>query len=105
MRLRRFTLVLLCAGAAAIWACSLNPQPLPPDTNDAGIDGMVTYSPDAGGGGVDANGSNIDGAVPTGDASVDAPETDATTDAPSDASEDASDASDTDAIADAGEDG
>jgi hypothetical protein len=104
MRLRRFTVVLLCSGAAAVWACSLNPQPLPPDTNDAGFDGMVTYGPDAGGG-VDANGSNGDGATPTGDASVDAFETDAATDAPSDASEDASDANDTDAIADAGEDG
>ena len=105
MRVRVFTLVLLGSGVAAVWACSLNPQPLPPETNDASVDGMVMYGPDAAGGGLDANSSNADGATPSGDASVDGGENDATTDAPSDASDDGSDANDTDAIADAGEEG
>ncbi len=84
MRLRVLSLVLLCSGAAVVWACSLNPQPLPPDTADAGIDSSLVMGPDASGGA--DGGTTADASPPpTGeDAAVDA----------SDASSDASDASD-----------
>ncbi len=84
MRLRVFTLVLLGFGAAAVWACSLNPQPLPPETPiDAGIDSSLAFGPEAGGG---VDGSFDASPPPTGG---DADASDA-----SDASEDAGDASD-----------
>ncbi len=101
MRLRVFTLVCLFSGAAAVWGCSLNPQPLPPDTADGGIDASQLSGPDATGG-ADAGNTADTSPPPTGDASIDATE-DAGEDA-NDAS-DASDGSESDALADAGEDG
>jgi hypothetical protein len=99
MRRRVLTLVFLFSGAAAVWACSLNPQPLPPETADGGIDGSMLSGPDSAGGGFDAG--NADTSPP--------PAGDASTDAAEDASEggegDAGDSGEGDALADAGEDG
>lgn len=83
-------------GSAAFAACSLNPQPLPPDTNDAGKGGLdASFAPDGMGGGIDSGSdsetTNGDGAPPLVDAEADA----------TDANEDASDASTTDANEDA----
>ena len=99
MRLRIVSLFVSCVALGAVWACSLNPQPLPPDGYDAAADAALTSSPD-GAGGVDGNAD--DGAVPSGD--------DASIDSSTDAS-DAGDASDApedsrdDTSSDAGEDG
>jgi hypothetical protein len=90
MRLRLPALVLLCSGAAVVWACSLNPQPFPPDNYDASADATMSTGPDGAGGVPD--GSTEDAVVPQSDAS--------TTDASVDAA-DASDASDADATDDA----
>ena len=96
MRLRLASLVLVCSGTAVVWACSLNPQPFPPDTYDASADVSLTNGPDAAGGMPD--GSFEDVALPPGDASA----PDSSVDA--DASSDASDASDADDAADARDD-
>jgi hypothetical protein len=99
MRLRVVTLFFSCSALAAMWACALNPQPLPPDTYDASADAALTAN-DSGAGGMD--GSADDGSIPQGE--------DASTDALNDAS-DAGDASDAaedsrdDDANDAGEDG
>ena len=98
MRLRLVLLLVISVVAGAAWACSLNPQPLPPDTVDAGIDASLNAGPDAAGG-------VPDGAVPTGgDAAADGGE-DAETDA-GDAESDAAapDASDAGEASDAGDD-
>ncbi len=80
MRLGFLFLVGFCA------ACSLNPQPFPPDTVDGGSDATLMGAPEAGGG--DDSGSFGDsGKGP--DADIDA-ESDAGLDAAEDASEDAS---------------
>ena len=92
MRLRVVSLFISCVALGAVWACSLNPQPLPPDGYDAS-DAALSASPD-GAGGTDA--STEDGGVPMGgDASTDAGDA-------GDAAEDARD--DADAM-DAGDDG
>jgi len=100
MRLRVVSIVLSCSAIAAVWACSLNPQPLPPDGYDASTDGVLATSPDGSG---SADGSTKDSGMPPAD------------DAASDASDDASDAGDaaedaraddaSDDASDAGEDG
>jgi hypothetical protein len=90
MKLRAL-LAALVAFACAEGACSLNPQPLPPDQYDA----ATTGSPDASKGN-DSGTTFGDGGVPTNeDAGSDAGE-----DA-SDASTDANDAATTDAADDA----
>lgn len=91
MRLGFLFLIGFCA------ACSLNPQPFPPDTNDAGngSDATMMGSPDGGedsgsfgddtGTGPDAGHVDAgDGGLDASDASEDAAE-DATEDAPEDA--------------------
>ena len=98
MRLRVVTLILSCSALAAVWACSLNPQPLPPDSYDAAADVSMTFGPDAAGG-TDGNENGDTGVPLSGDAS-----TDASNDA-SDASDATTDARDDDASLDAGEDG
>lgn len=94
MRLRLASFVLFCSGTAVVWACSLNPQPFPPDTYDASADVTLSTSPDAAGGIPD--GAMDDGETPKGDASADASEADASSDASdaADAFDDASDARD-----------
>jgi len=104
MRRRVLTLVLLCSGAAACWACSLNPQPLPPDTSDAAFDSSMAFGPEAGGG-VDSGTTNADSSPPpTGDdAAVDGSDaSDASSDA-SDSSDDARDTGDSDGMSDGGD--
>lgn len=98
MRFRAaFLLVVVCSAGFA--ACSLNPQPLPPDTNDGGFKGG-----DAALGAPDANGGGMDSApVPEADAASEA-EADASIDADLDAS-DASDATDDATHVDAGDAG
>jgi hypothetical protein len=76
-------------------ACSLNPQPFPPETFDASSD-VAKVSLDSGGGGVDAETNP----GPMGDAASDAPSdgatnfTDGAVDGATDAADDASDAGD-----------
>ncbi len=84
----RAVVILVMVGSAAFAACSLNPQPLPPDTTDAGKGFDASFAPDGLGGGVDSAAEDT-GPAPN----------DADADAASDASEDASDgnASDGDA--------
>ena len=90
-------LVVLGLGVAA--ACSLNPQPYPPDTNDGGKGGFDATTSDVANG-LGDSGSVEDAAEETspppgsdagGDAATDAgdAETDAATDAASDAESDA----------------
>jgi hypothetical protein len=101
MRLRVVTLFLSCSALAALWACALNPQPLPPDGYDAAADAIVATKPEAGGG---EDGSATDGGPPFGeDAGIDANDASDSGDA-SDASDAADDARDDDA-SDAGGDG
>jgi hypothetical protein len=107
------TSLLAVAAVAAVAACSLNPQPLPPDTADSGKLNPGSGTVDSGHGptGVDAGGSpdvQLGGGGDDGgagfedgeaDAQVDAAAdaaSDASSDAPSDAPTDASDASSTD---------
>jgi hypothetical protein len=87
-------LLAVVSCAAWAWACSLNPQPLPPDTNDASLD--VYAIPDGVGGGTDS--ASGDGMTPqNGDAAADGAE---------DASDAALDATDGgDATVDANDDG
>ena len=100
MRLRVVTLFVSCSALAAVWACGLNPQPLPPDGYDASEDTALAANPDAGGG---VDGSTEDGSVPSGDdAATDA--SDASESDASDSGDAADDARDVDA-SDAGEDG
>ena len=100
MRLRVVTLFFSCSAIAAVWACSLNPQPLPPDGYDgSAADTGIMSSPDAGGG---TDGGDIDGSVPQGgDAGTDGSSGDASFGDAGDAAEDARD----DGPSDAGEDG
>ena len=80
MRLLAASLLALAFGGTAVGACSLNPQPLPPDTNDGSIDGATMGLVDSGGGS---------------DAAVDVmsvPDNDASDAAGADAETDASDA-------------
>ena len=98
MRTRLF--VVMAVGLACAGACSLNPQPLPPatddtrDKNDAGThDGTPTSGSDSGsgGGGADASFGQDAGAPPPSDGGtngIDA-EADAASDAPTDAPLDA----------------
>jgi hypothetical protein len=103
MRLRLVTLFVSCFAVGAVWACSLNPQPFPPDGYDASADALLTTSPDSGSGNLDATAGSNDGTVPSGgDAAVDASSDDSSA---SDASDAADDARDDDAALDAGEDG
>ncbi len=101
MRLRLVSLFVSCVALGAVWACSLNPQPFPPDSYDASVDVALTSNPDSGAGNSDAT-AGSDGSVPSGD--------DAAVDASSDgdagdAADAAEDARDDDAALDAGEDG
>jgi hypothetical protein len=86
MRLRVVTLFGVGVAAAAFWACSLNPQPFPPDNADGSADATATFK-DAAGGSPDGTFDN-DGAVPQADAGADAS---------ADAANDAADASESDA--------
>ncbi len=97
MRLRFGVLSMLLLATAFAWACSLNPQPLPPDTVDAAMGGAdaksasdaATLSPE-GGYDLDAEPSPGDDA---GDATDDASDAADSSDATeSDAREDADDA-------------
>ena len=105
MRLRLVLAIVLLCAVAAVWACSLNPQPIPPDTYDASFDVMTNPAPDAAGG-VPESGSGDDGATPTtADGGSDANAADAESDAEDAAdAEDASDATD-DSPVDAGDEG
>jgi hypothetical protein len=97
MRLRVVSLLCSCFALGAVWACSLNPQPLPPDGYDGSADAGVGSMPDASS--ADAY-LDLDGTIPPTDASTDAGEAgDA-----SDASDAADDARDDDAALDAGDD-
>ena len=97
MRLRVVTLVFSCSALAAVWACSLNPQPFPPDNPDAahgpsdagkGKDG--SFGSDAAGNMPDAETDGEPG--PEGDAgTTDADASDALLDVSVDAPEDALD--------------
>jgi hypothetical protein len=99
MRLRVVSLFISCSALAVVWACGLNPQPLPPDGYDASAaDTSLAANPDTGGG---TDASLEDGNVPSGDdAASDASDAGDASDA-SDAAEDARD----DDASDAGEDG
>jgi len=104
MRLRVVSLFLSCSAIAAVWACALNPQPLPPDGYDASADTSLGMSPDGSGG---ADGAADDGTVPTsGEAGVDSGAIDSgdagVSDA-GDAGEDARDDDASDSEADAGD--
>jgi hypothetical protein len=81
MRLRAASLLVLGFGVTAVWACSLNPQPLPPETYDAGSDSTAMAAPD-GAGGADVAVDVV--TTPNSDAATDA---DAAVDAQTDASE------------------
>jgi len=90
----RRRLVLLIA---ASWACSLSPQPYPPDNYDAGVDASLGAI-DGGNSDVKPGtdgGSNLDAMTPPsgdgGDAATDAEASDAS-DAETDATSDAGDA-------------
>jgi hypothetical protein len=90
--MRRFALIFV-AGGAAFWACSLNPQPYPPDSYDASADQATLADKDASGG-ADVGNSFGDGATPNDAAVVDSPTggsdaSDAATDAQLDAESDA----------------
>jgi hypothetical protein len=65
--MRRVALIFV-VGGAAFWACSLNPQPYPPDSYDASADTTSLNAMD-GAGGTDS-GSFGDGATPPNDAAV-----------------------------------
>ncbi len=81
---RVVTALVACVAGVGVWACSLNPQPIPPGFNDqpgasdAGRGADVTVGPVSGGGdggaGVDSDGapSPQDGGD-AGDAGSDAP--------------------------------
>jgi len=91
MRLRIVVLVAFVVATLFAWACSLNPQPLPPDTIDSGSKGALdgSFAADVG--------TSGDGALtdtPESGAQSDADASDATTDAEDAMTEDASDASD-----------
>jgi hypothetical protein len=85
MRPRHVALVVLVVAVGAANACSLNPQPLPPDEPDGGlsVDATVGAGDDSGTAFGDSSMPPTDGGVKGSDAS--------------DASEDASDASNPDA--------
>ena len=96
MRLRLFLLFVFFGAVVAAGACSLNPQPYPPENYDASVDGSLTSGPDATG--TPADGAADDGSIPgSEDAATDAG--DASLDAAADATDAESDA------ADAGDDG
>lgn len=108
MRVRWLLLGLLSAALVGAGACSLNPQPLPPASENGPADG--------GGSGYDAtngrsdSGTPGDGAIASADSGADVPPappgTDATVDGESpDAATDAADAGGTDAAEDAPEAG
>ena len=102
MRLRVVSLFVSCTALAALWACALNPQPLPPDGYDASTDAVVSSNPEAGG---TQDGGDLDGSVPKGgDGATDASFGDASSDDASDSGDAADDARD-DGASDAGEDG
>jgi hypothetical protein len=99
------TWALLSATAGVVAACTLNPQPLPPDTNgDSGTTegpGTADAARDVGNGHYDAAGADVvlgeeagsapDGAFEDGESDADASdaEVDGSSDAPSDAPSDA----------------
>lgn len=96
--LAAFAIVVACLGAPL--ACSLNPQPLPPDTPDGSMNVK-----DGAGGGVDATfgdaGQAFDGAPTAADAEADV---DAGTDGAADAADASADA-EADAAPDSSPDG
>jgi len=97
--LAAFAIVVACLGAPL--ACSLNPQPLPPDNPDGSMNAK-----DGAGGGIDATfgdaGQPSDGAPTAADAEADVDAgTDGAADADADASADAAPDSSPDGAADA----
>lgn len=99
MRVRVVSLFISCSALAVVWACGLNPQPLPPEGYDASADTSLTASPDSAGGTND--GGTEDGNVPSsGDAASEASDASDAADATEDSRDDADDGA-----TDAGEDG